>query len=138
MLFLGHVISAEGVKCDPKKVEAVRTWEAPRTARQVQQFLRTVNYYNRFIKNYSEIAKPLYAASNRKKKFEWTEECEQAFQTLRTALTTDPVMAYPNSTGLMILNESVAVGIQHAAIWRVRWPCHFSAGDRFVVTWARV
>ena len=107
-LFLGHVISAEGVKCDPKKVEAVRTWEAPRTARQVQQFLGTVNYYNRFIKNYSEIAKPLYAASNRKKKFEWTEECEQAFQTLRTALTTDPVMAYPNSTGLMVLDTDAS------------------------------
>ena len=92
--FLGHVISAEGVKCDPKKVEAVKNWRRPSTARDVQVFLGTVNYYNRFIKNYSEIARPLYAAGNCQKgkkrtKFEWTPECEEAFQQLRTALISE-------------------------------------------------
>ena len=111
--FLGHVISADGVKCDPKKVEAVKNWQRPSTARDVQVFLGTVNYYNRFIKNYSEIARPLYAAGNcqkgkKRKKFEWTPECEEAFQQLRTALISAPVMAYPCAEGLMILDTDAS------------------------------
>ena len=111
--FLGHVISAEGVKCDPKKVEAVKNWRQPSTAREVQVFLGTVNYYNRFIKNYSEIARPLYAAGNcqkgkKRKKFEWTPECEEAFQKLRAALISAPVMAYPCAEGLMMLDTDAS------------------------------
>ena len=106
--FLGHVITADGVKCDPEKVKAVRSWARPTTARQVQVFLGTVNYYNRFIKGYAEIARPLYAASNRKKRFAWDDDCEKAFNTLREALTSDPVMAYPCTDGLMILDTDAS------------------------------
>ena len=110
-LFLGHIISADGVKCDPKKVDAVKNWQRPQTPRQVQVFLGTVNYYNRFIKDYSNTAKPLYAlASMRKRKhqFDWTPECEEAFNTLRTALISAPVMAYPCAEGLMVLDTDAS------------------------------
>ena len=108
-IFLGHVISAEGISCDPKKVEAVKNWETPRTARQVQVFLGSVNYYNRFIKGFSEIAQPLFVAANRKyKKFNWTPECQQAFETLRLALISAPVMAFPRREGLFVLDTDAS------------------------------
>ena len=108
-IYLGHVISAEGISCDPAKVEAVKNWNVPSTARQVQVFLGTVNYYNRFIKNYSEIARPLFAAGNRKyKRFNWTPECGVAFEKLRKALISDPVMAYPRAIGLFVLDTDAS------------------------------
>ena len=108
-IYLGHVISAEGISCDPAKVEAVKNWSVPSTARQVQVFLGTVNYYNRFIKNYSEIARPLFAAGNRKyKRFNWTPECGVAFEKLRKALISDPVMAYPRAIGLFVLDTDAS------------------------------
>ena len=108
-IFLGHVISAEGISCDPAKVEAVRQWTTPKSARQVQVFLGTVNYYNRFIRNYSEIARPLFSAANRKlKRFTWTPECQAAFETLRTALISAPVMAYPRREGNFILDTDAS------------------------------
>ena len=67
---LEHVISSEGVKCDPIKVQAVQDWHAPRTVKQVRSFLGMVCYYNKFIKNYASVAKPLYDLLGKKKK--WT------------------------------------------------------------------
>ena len=108
-IYLGHVISAEGISCDPAKVEAVKNWTTPHTARQVQVFLGTVNYYNRFIRNYSDIARPLFIAGNRKyKRFNWTTECQNAFEKLRTALISDPVMAYPRAVGLFVLDTDAS------------------------------
>ena len=108
-IYLGHVISAKGISCDPAKVEAVKNWTQPATARQVQVFLGTVNYYNRFIRNYSEIARPLFAAGNRKyKRFAWTPDCQVAFEKLRTALISDPVMAYPRAIGLFVLDTDAS------------------------------
>ena len=57
--FLGHVISEEGITTDPDKVQSVVDWHPPRTTRQVRSFVRMVNYYNRFIKDYATIAAPL-------------------------------------------------------------------------------
>ena len=107
-LYLGHIVSAEGIKCDPKKVEAVKNWVRPNNYRDVQVFLGTVNYYNRFIKDFSKIAHPLRKIPKDKRLFEWTIECEEAFQTLKGALVTAPVMAYPQAEGLYILDTDAS------------------------------
>ncbi|CAI7867495.1 unnamed protein product [Closterium sp. NIES-54] len=57
--FLGHMVSAQGVHVDPKKIEAVRTWKTPENMKELQQFLGFANYYNRFVPQYAKIATPL-------------------------------------------------------------------------------
>ena len=107
-LYLGHIVSDKGIKCDPKKVEDVKNWVRPATARQALVFISTVNYYGRFIKNFSEIAHPIRVVSRSKKDFNWTPECESAFQTLKQALISDPVMAYPRNEGQYILDTDAS------------------------------
>ena len=59
MEFLGFIATTEGLKMDPKKVEAIVSWEVPKTVRDVQCFLGFANFYQIFIKNYSQVAAPL-------------------------------------------------------------------------------
>ncbi|CAI5484175.1 unnamed protein product [Closterium sp. Yama58-4] len=57
--FLGHMVSAEGVHVDPRKIEAVKKWKVPENVKELQQFLGFANYYNRFVPQYAKIAAPL-------------------------------------------------------------------------------
>ena len=95
VLFLGHIISGEGVACDPEKIAAVKRWCAPKTVKQLRTFIGTVAYYKRFVKDFAEICKPLYDLTKKGAKFVWSTECEKAFQTLKGELTSAPIMAYP-------------------------------------------
>ena len=108
ILYLGHVVSHKGVSCDPEKVEAVARWTAPRTVRQVRTFLGTVGYYKRFIKGHADICKPLYNLTKKGVKFEWSTECEEAFQTLKQRLITAPIMGYPRDEGQYILDTDAS------------------------------
>ncbi len=92
---LGHVVSGEGVSCDPSKVEAVENWCAPRTLKQLRTFIGTVSYYKRFIKAFAGICRPLYNLTKAGQKFVWSTECEEAFEALKRRLVTAPIMAYP-------------------------------------------
>ena len=78
--FLGHVISKEGIFVDPKKIEAVVAWERPTNVTEVRSFLGLAEYYRRFVEGFSMIASPLTKLTQKHAKFEWTDECEQAFQ----------------------------------------------------------
>lgn len=108
ILYLGHVISGEGIKCDPAKIEAIRKWKPPRTPRQTKVFLGTVNYYNRFIKNFSHHAQPLFQISRKHHRFDWTRECQESFEKLKQALIEAPVMAYPQDDGLYVLDTDAS------------------------------
>ena len=94
--FLGHVISDEGISVDPGKVQEVLDWKSPRTVHQIRSFLGLAGYYRRFIPNFSKISKPMTKLLEKDSKFVWSEECEEAFQTLKKLLTTAPVLAQPN------------------------------------------
>ena len=107
-LYLGHIVSDKGIKCDPKKVEDVKNWQRPTTPRQALVFISTVNYYGRFIKNFSEIAHPIRVVSRMKKGFVWTDECEKSFQILKQALISDPIMAYPRAEGQYVLDTDAS------------------------------
>ncbi|GJY26865.1 putative reverse transcriptase domain-containing protein, partial [Tanacetum coccineum] len=84
--FLGHVINGNGIHVDPSKIEAVKNWKAPRTPNEVRSFLGLVGYYRRFIENFSKIAKSLTILTQKSKTFDWGEEQELAFQTLKDML----------------------------------------------------
>ncbi|OWZ08122.1 Retrovirus Polyprotein [Phytophthora megakarya] len=88
---LGDFVGREGVRIDPDKVQ-------PRTLRDLQSFLGTTVYVQRFCRSYSEISAPLFelVKSRKKSALEWTEEHTKAFQTLKSALSTTPVLALPD------------------------------------------
>ncbi|GJZ73541.1 putative reverse transcriptase domain-containing protein [Tanacetum coccineum] len=81
--FLGHVINGNGIHVDPSKIKAVKNWKAPRTPTEVRSFLGLAGYYRRFIENFSKIAKSLTILTQKSKTFDWGEEQELAFQTLK-------------------------------------------------------
>ncbi|KAI3691369.1 hypothetical protein L2E82_49718 [Cichorium intybus] len=96
--FLGHVVGKEGIQVDPAKIEAIKKWEAPRTPTEIRQFLGLAGYYRRFIENFSKIAQPLTALTQKDRKFLWEEKQEEAFQTLKNKLCNAPILALPEGS----------------------------------------
>ena len=79
-----------------KKLDAVRNWERPKTVTQTRSFTEFCNYYRKFVKNFAEVAKPLYALTSEAVKFTWNEEHEEAFQLLKMRLLQTPILSFPN------------------------------------------
>jgi cleavage and polyadenylation specificity factor subunit 1 len=95
--FLGHHVSADGIRPLPEKVAAVRDFPRPTSVKQVQEYTGMLNYYHRFIQKAAEIIAPLYELTSRKKAdFEWTEEHEAAFTSSKTALADAALLAHPD------------------------------------------
>src|SRR6266508_4264785 len=78
--FLGHILSAEGVAIDPSKVQEVLDWKSPTSVTEIRSFLGLAGYYRRFIQDFSKIAKPMMKLLQKEAKFNWTSDCEAAFQ----------------------------------------------------------
>lgn len=91
--FLGFIVGRHGIRMNPDKVDAVLTWPVPGTVVQVQSFLGFANFYRRFIKNYSAIAKPLTELTKKDKDFEWSTAEQAAFDQLKKRFTEEPVLA---------------------------------------------
>jgi len=106
--FLGHIVSADGVRTDPAKTEKVAQWPIPTSRREVQQFLGLANYYRRFVKDFASIAKPLHRLTEKTAKFDWTDECLAAFKELRNKLTTAPVLAFPDYNRPFLLDTDAS------------------------------
>ena len=106
--FLGHVVSAEGIATDPKKIKTVTEWPVPTSVKEVRSFLGLAGYYRRFVKGYANIAAPLHALTQKDREFKWTDTTQQAFEVLREALTTPPILAMPNDTGEFILDTDAS------------------------------
>ena len=92
---LGHVVSADGVHTDEEKISAVKQWPIPTSAKQLKSFLGLATYYKRFVPDFSKIAKPLYSLCGKNNKYKWNSDANLAFETLKTALTSAPILAYP-------------------------------------------
>ncbi|GFS61079.1 retrovirus-related Pol polyprotein from transposon 412 [Trichonephila clavipes] len=110
--YLGHIISAEGVRTDPEKVSAVKNWKRPENLRELRSFLGLCTYYRKFVRGFSNITRPLHKLTESKQKFQWTKECEDSFLQLKEALTSSPILIYPQPDKPFILdtdasNESV-------------------------------
>ncbi|CAI7885848.1 unnamed protein product [Closterium sp. NIES-53] len=94
--FLGHMVSAEGVHVDPRKIEAVKKWKVPENVKELQQFLGFANYYNKFVPKYAKIAAPLTDLLKKDTPYKWDTPHQQAMEQLQTALTTAPVLILPD------------------------------------------
>ena len=101
--YLGHVISKDGVAMDVDKVAAVAAWPQPRSPRGLRGFLGLAGYYRKFIQGFGVIAAPLTRLL-RRDAFSWDEEAEAAFQALKGALTTGPVLQMPNFDELFMVD----------------------------------
>ncbi|GJP40450.1 hypothetical protein CLOM_g132 [Closterium sp. NIES-68] len=94
--FLGHMVSAQGVHVDPKKIEAVRTWKTPENVKELQQFLGFANYYNRFVPQYAKLAAPLTNLLKKNTPYKWETKHQEAVEQLKQALTSAPVLILPD------------------------------------------
>jgi hypothetical protein len=96
--FLGHVFSAGGISVDPSKVKDVLNWMPLMNASEIRSFLGLADYYHQFIKDFSEIAKPMTRLLKKNKDFNWTEEYQVSFKELKKRLTLAPVLILPDIT----------------------------------------
>ena len=89
---LGHVVSTSCVFVDSEKVEAVMSWERPKSVFEIRSFLGLARYYKRFIKYFSRLAALMTRLTRNEVKFEWNDLCEKAFQELKMRLTSAPIL----------------------------------------------
>ena len=112
---LGHIVSAEGIAVNPDKIARIDDWPTPKSASEVSSFLGLASYYRRFVPGFAEIAAPLHQlvgkrSPRRKRKkrqgtdtsmkseedtFQWTDEANSSFRTLKELLSSPPVLIYP-------------------------------------------
>ena len=102
--FLGHVVSKDGIATDPEKIRSVTEWPVPKNVKQVRSFLGLCSYYRRYVKHFSNLARPLHRLTELDRQFVWNEECQKAFESLKLALTTAPILGYPSSDGPFVLD----------------------------------
>jgi ribonuclease HI len=93
---LGHIVSEDGVKVNPKRVEAIRNLSLPRSKKDIQSFLGTINFVRRFIGNFAELTKHITAMLKKDSKMKWTEATRQSFNDIKEAITTAPILISPD------------------------------------------
>ena len=103
--FLGRVVSADGVQPDIADIEKIRNWEVPDTKTKLESFIGFANYYREFIKSFADIVAPLNKYKGKNQEFGWDDDAQKAFETLKIALTTAPVLALPNEDGRFVLGH---------------------------------
>ena len=96
--YLGMVIEEGKISMDPGKLRGIWEWPTPTTVKQVQAFLGFGNFYQQFIWHFSELAKPLNDLLKKGQKFEWTDDCQQAFEELKKRFTEEPVLIMPDQS----------------------------------------
>ena len=112
--YLGHVFCAAGVTPDETKVKAVMEWPTPSSATEVRQFLDLASYYRKFICHFSDIAAP-HKLTQKDNPFFWTADCEAAFRTLKSKLTSATVLTYPRfdkrASHFVLQTDARAIGL---------------------------
>jgi ribonuclease HI len=93
---LGHIVSAEGVRIDPSRVEAIQALSIPRSKKEVQSFLGKINFLRRFVPNFAEEVKLITAMLKKENEVRWTPQSRHSFEQIKKALTEAPVLISPD------------------------------------------
>ena len=96
VLYLGHVVTPQGVHPDPDKVDVIKNMKPPETVKQVPCFLGMVGYYRRHVPIFGEVARPLTLLTRKNVRFQWSKEAQEAFNLLEDKLIKSPILAYPD------------------------------------------
>jgi len=106
--FLGHVVSGQGIECDQEKVATIATWPTPTSIAEVRTFCGLASYYHTFVCNFATKARPLHNLSRKGAVFKWTPECETAFQQLKHALSSAPILVAQCDKGQYVLDTDTS------------------------------
>lgn len=121
--YLGYMIDSKGLRTDPNKIESIKNFPIPKNAKGIRAFLGLCGYFRRFIRGFSSIAAPLSKLTGSKNGislFKWSEEAETAFNNLKEALTTAPVLSCPDFTKPFSIHcDASSVGIGGVLIQNV-------------------
>jgi len=107
-LYLGHLISGNGIKPDPNKVKSVLEFPTPTSVKEIKSFLGLSGYYRKFIKSYSLIAKPMTNLLRKGITFKWDPSCQEAFDKLKNILCSEPILQYPDFTKPFIVTTDAS------------------------------
>lgn len=91
-----------------KMIQVVKDWQEPSNVRDVRSFVGLCSYYRRYIRNFAAIVKPLNKLTEKNENFEWTGECQQAFDTLKSKLIQSPILRYPNFKEAFVLDTDAS------------------------------
>ncbi|XP_019435394.1 PREDICTED: uncharacterized protein LOC109341876, partial [Lupinus angustifolius] len=98
VIFLGFIISSNGVHVDPEKIKAIQEWPTPKSTTDVRSFHGLASFYRRFVKDFSTLAAPLNEVVKKNVGFHWGDKQEEAFKRLKEKLTHAPILRLPNFT----------------------------------------
>ena len=107
--YLGHIVSEEGVRTDPKKLQAVSEYPTPTDVRSLRSFLGLASYYRRFIPNFAKTAGPLYTLTKKHVEFVWTPQSHIVFEKLKKLSTSGSVLAFPDFSVPFILETDASL-----------------------------
>jgi RNase H-like domain found in reverse transcriptase len=96
MEYLGLIIQEGKLSMDPVKLSGIRDWPTPTSVKQVRGFIAFANFYRRFIKKFSEVVLPLNNLLRKDTKFDWNDQCQEAFKTLKGRFLQEPVLMMPD------------------------------------------
>jgi hypothetical protein len=93
---LGHIVSAEGLKIDPSRVEAIKTLSLPMSKKEIQSFLGNINFLRRFISNFVELVKFIISMLRKGNEVKWTQGARSYFEKINQALANAPILISPD------------------------------------------
>jgi hypothetical protein len=95
ILYLGHIIGAQGVQVHQEKIQAILDWPTPRSLTELRSFLGLCSYYRRFVRGFSQLSAPLIDLT-KKGAFRWSEEAQKAFDRMKEVMSTCLVLTLPD------------------------------------------
>ena len=106
--FLGFILEANGLIIDNSKIQTIQDWLVPYRVKDMQSFLVFVNFYRQFISNYTELTSPLIGLTHKNEPWNWTTDCQLAFNTLKETFITAFILGHWSSDSLMILETDAS------------------------------
>ncbi|GJR14284.1 hypothetical protein Tco_0796936 [Tanacetum coccineum] len=120
-IVLGHKISKKGIEVDKAKIDVIAKLPHPTTVKGIRSFLGHAGLYRRFIKDFSKISRPMTHLLKKNTPFIFSEECIQAFQTLKKKLTKAPILIAPNWDQPFEAYVRLLATMHSVAVWATHW-----------------